>query len=78
MPQVKAKFVINHLETNENGYTQVNMTPVCSDDPSHENKQYWAATPAGNISLGVTNAKAFEGYQSGDEVYVTFEKATST
>lgn len=76
MPQVKAKFQITHLESNENGYTQVSMSPVYSEDPNHENKQYWAATPAGSIFMGITNLTAFEGYATGDEVYVTFDKAT--
>jgi hypothetical protein len=77
MPQVKAKFSITNIETN-GAYTQVSMQPVSSDDPNHENKQYWAATPAGSIYLGVNNQEAFAGYSNGDEVYVTFEKATGT
>lgn len=76
MSQVKAKFQVNNIETNENGYTQVSLSPVYSDDPNHENKKYWDATPAGSIFLGVNNQQAFAGYANGDEVYVTFEKAT--
>ncbi|GAB3303797.1 hypothetical protein [Hymenobacter tenuis] len=73
---VKAKFQVTTIETNENGYTQIGMAPVYSDDPNHENKKYWNATPAGTIFLGVSNEQAFAGYATGDEVYVTFDKAT--
>lgn len=40
------------------------------DDPDHENSKYWNATPGGQLTLNVVNAKAVEGLVAGREYYV--------
>ena len=52
------------------------MNPVYADkDPNSENSKFWAATPNGEIKLGVVNKEAWDHLPLGREVYVTFEVA---
>ena len=46
-----------------------------ANDPKHENSQYWAATPGGELKLNVVNADAVKGLVVGDEYYVDIAPA---
>lgn len=54
---------------------EVALFPVYSEDPNHENKQFWDATPSGLIQLSINNPVAFERFDLGAEYYVEFTKA---
>lgn len=43
-----------------------------SNDPDGENAKFWAATPSGEIKLGVVNAAAVEHFDLGRDYYVDF------
>lgn len=51
----------------------VTMMPVYTG--SKENEEFFASTPGGNIMLSVVNRDALEGFEVGDEVFVTIEKS---
>lgn len=48
---VRAKFKVASVQDNHNGAVSVKMNPVYSQDPTHENKAFWDATPCGEITL---------------------------
>lgn len=52
----------------------VNFLPVYSEDPTHENKTLWQATPAGSICMTITNPRALGFFEEGKEYYVDFSK----
>jgi hypothetical protein len=64
---VRAKFVCNYKDE-ANG--SVYLCPVYSG--SEENKEFFRATPGGQIMLHVMNRAAFDTYQQGKEYYVDF------
>lgn len=76
---VKAKFVVNRVERSlhwdrTKGEVQtIVMSPVTSG--SDENKQFFEATPTGEIKLGTVNAEAAAMFELGKEYYVEFMKA---
>jgi len=74
----KAISVQSHRFTpDEDPWSQnITLDPVYSSDASTENGQFWAATPAGRISLTITNPSAFNSFVEGQEYYVTFEPAS--
>lgn len=53
--------------------TEVSLGTVCGQ--GEENKAFWEATPMGQIELAITNPKAAEFFEPGQEYYVTFTKA---
>lgn len=80
MAQVRAKFYVSTLEPwhsskPEGGGGAVKLRAVYSNDPNHENKQFWDATPNGEITLGLNNPVAFKffhDYMLGHEFYIDF------
>ncbi len=76
MAQVRAKFFVTTLEPwygSKGG--MVKLRPVYSQDPNHENKSFWDATPNGDISLSINNPAAFSFFMEhalGYEFYVDF------
>ena len=75
---VRAKFrVTNITQPNWGGSktTSIEMTPVYSDDPNHENKKFWDATPMGSIVLHINNEAAAKQFEPNGEYYVDFSKA---
>jgi hypothetical protein len=83
---VIAKFKVNEItrgmhvkdySTGEKVEKQtIKLNPVYSQDPNHENKTFWDATPSGSISLDVINPEAWGEFELGAEMYVTFERAS--
>ena len=53
------------------------MTPVFSNDPDSENRQFWEATPSGKLELGCVNLEAAQAFELGQEYYIDFTKAES-
>lgn len=53
----------------------LNFTPVYSDKPNSENKQFWDATPSGSLQLGVVNPEAWEMFELNKEYYLDFSPA---
>lgn len=45
----------------------VRMSPVYSNEPGHENKAFWDATPSGAFEFGTVNKAAVESLQLGAE-----------
>ena len=79
MSQVRAKFYVTTLEPwfqqGKRGGGNVKLRPVYSQNPEHENKKFWDATPNGDITLGINNPDAFEFFYNlaiGHEFYVDF------
>lgn len=70
---VRAKFAVVSKDPGETG--NVTLYPVYSEDPNHENKQFWNATPSGEIHLWINNPTAFSFFSAGTEVYVDFTEA---
>lgn len=44
---------------------------VYSNDPNHENKAFWDATPSAELSMTITNADA-QVFELGQEYYLDF------
>ncbi|MEH2437376.1 MAG: hypothetical protein V7K25_24600 [Nostoc sp.] len=73
---IRAKFtcqqnILNHeIQTAE-----VILTPVTTNPPNEENLTFWQATPAGNITLQITNPQASSQFFVGTSYYVDFTAA---
>lgn len=65
---VRAKFRCNG---NSNGVVLL----LAVTTGSEENKSFWNATPAGSISLSITNPEAVNQFEVGKEYYVDFTPA---
>jgi hypothetical protein len=69
---VRAKFVCTKREWPGG----VELKPVYSDDPEHENKKFWDATPSGELKMYINNPQAIGFFEVGHEYYLDFTKAT--
>ena len=65
---VRCKFVCSHLDGN-NVYLSPDYTG------SEENKEFFAATPGGQIGLYTVNQSALDQFEQGKEYYVDFTPA---
>jgi len=73
---VRAKFKVNAItDYGRDGGKKVEMRPVYSADPEHENKAFWEATPSGSIEMHIKTSAA-EAFEVGSEYYVDFTPAT--
>ncbi len=73
---IRAKFtcqqnILNH----ETQTAEVILTPVTTNPPNQENLLFWQATPAGNITLQITNPAASAQFSMGSDYYVDFTAA---
>ena len=68
---VRAKFQCVMREANGG----VKLRAVYSDDPEHENKKFWDATPSGELEMHITNNDAAEFFELGAEYYLDFTRA---
>ncbi|AVH71578.1 hypothetical protein [Nostoc sp. 'Lobaria pulmonaria (5183) cyanobiont'] len=73
---IRAKFTCqqNTLD-HETQTATVVFTPVTNDPPSEENLTFWRYTPAGNITLQITNPLASAQFSVGTAYYVDFTAA---
>jgi hypothetical protein len=53
----------------------VTLGAVYSSDPNSENYSYSQATPNASLTMGISNAEAFDFFEEGSEYVLTFEKA---
>ncbi|MEH2337596.1 hypothetical protein [Nostoc sp.] len=75
---IRAKFtcqqnILNH----ETQTATVIFTPVTTNPPSEENLAFWKATPAGEITLQITNPAASSLFLMGTDYYVDFTAVRS-
>lgn len=71
---VRAKFVISHIQKNEDGSINVNAHAVHSG--SEENKAFNDYTPSGNLQLHIAAEKpAQEYFIDGKEYFLDFTLA---
>ena len=79
---VRAKFWVQSVKRSQAQSAstpsggEVELLPVYSTDPNHENKAFWEATPSGSIKLWISNPAAFAQFEAhlGKEFYVDFTK----
>jgi len=77
---VRAKFKVQRIERASWGpgkeIQNITLAPVYGNgDPEHENTQFYAATPSGQIVLGTVNAEAAKAFDIDKEFYVDFTPA---
>jgi hypothetical protein len=74
---VRAKFQVRSIERSKDWQGRevrtVVLVPVC--EGSEENKQFWEATPSGEIKLGCANLEASSYFDLDQEFYVDFTRA---
>ena len=66
---VRAKFRV-HNTTKQTWGTEVFMSPVYGDNP--ENKEFFEATPAGDIRMTIKNELASKCFENNKSYYVDF------
>jgi hypothetical protein len=71
---IRAKFRLDSVQQHGEEHTTVELRAVYSDDPAHENKQYWKYTPAGYVSMTVLS-HVVKDWTVGQEYYVDFTLA---
>ena len=70
---IRAKFTCQQNTLNHETQTAtIVLTPVTTNPPSEENLTFWKATPAGNITLEITNPQASAQFSLGTNYYVDF------
>lgn len=67
---VRAKFVCTFKDVHNK---TVHLAPVYGG--SEENRQFFAATPGGTISMHCLNEQAFAAFEQGREYFVDFTPA---
>ncbi|MEH2224401.1 hypothetical protein [Nostoc sp.] len=73
---IRAKFTCQQNTLNHETQTAtVILTPVTTNPPNEENLTFWQATPAGNITLQITNPAASAQFSVGTSYYVDFTAA---
>jgi len=76
---VRAKFSVQsitktpHWDKSKGALSTIKLAPVVSG--SHENKEFYAVTPSGEINLSTINEKAAEYFELGKEYYIDFTLA---
>lgn len=77
---IRAKFRVESIEDSADVdgrvfSRRITLRAVYSDDPAHENRAFWQATPTGFLDMSITNPAAFEQFERGAEYYIDFERA---
>jgi hypothetical protein len=70
----RCKLTIDSLKEN-NGEVQLFARAVYSQDPESENAKFFAATPYGELKLGVVRKESLGDLAVGDEIYIDISKA---
>ena len=74
MATIRAKFKLDEVRITSQQFRQFEFSPVYSNDPNHENKAFWDATPNGKLVLGITNKSAWV-FEHGKEYYLDITEA---
>lgn len=69
---VRAKFIVKKVEYYNETSRLIVLHPVYSQDPNHENKTFWDATPQGELTMTINNPRAAEFFLIGQEYYLDF------
>lgn len=75
LSSVRAKFIVTKVEVYQPTSRLIAMKPVYSQDPTHENKAFWDATPNGELTMTINNPTAAEFFRPGEEYYIDFSPA---
>lgn len=70
---VSARMKVTSI-VGSDSYKSVNMNAVYSSDPSDPNYSFSQATPAGSVSLSITNPDAFNEFYEGQVVDISFSE----
>lgn len=71
---VRAKFHVNSITQHDGGFIEIKASPVMSG--SEENKAFWAATPSGQLVLGIKSTMpAAQSFEVGRDYYLDFTPA---
>lgn len=73
---MRAKFYVYSIMHYTGGHSTLELWPVHSNDPLHENKRFWDATPSGKITLTV-KTEIVKDFSPGDEYYIDFTLSES-
>lgn len=79
MERVRAKFTVQNIFKDKNGWTLVKLYAVYKgDESSPENESFSNSTPSGSVVLTITNPSASEFFEklAGKYVYLDFTEAT--
>lgn len=73
--RIVAKFRAQerHETAGNPNYRQIILTPVYSNDPDHENKSFWDATPNGKLDFTI-KADVADFFTLGEEFYLYFSR----
>lgn len=67
--------VLSDATSEEKQSERVSLSAVYSDDPAHENYSWSKLTPAGHLSLTISNPTAFGLLEVGKQYRLTIEPA---
>lgn len=75
-PGLKADGSTDWEHTTPMELRTLKFTPVYhNNDPDHENRQFWQATPSGEIRLGTVSPEAWSQFTYGKAYYIDFSEA---
>lgn len=72
---VRAKFIVAKIDVHGPTSRTIVLRPVYSQDPRHENKTFWDATPSGELTMTINNPHAAYFFDAGGEYYIDFSAA---
>ena len=72
--RVRAKFRV-FKKLDQGHCVELQMAPVYSDDPTSENRRFWDATPAGSLTMYISNKPAADLFVEGKEYFLEFTEA---
>lgn len=74
---IRAVFIVTSV-TQYAGFagSTINLSPVNPQLGSSDFKQFWEATPNGEIKMQITNPEAAQQFKPGKEFYVDFTEIT--
>ncbi len=79
MERCRAKFTVQNIFTDKNGWPLVKLYAVYKgDESSPENESFSNSTPSGSVELTITNPAAVEFFEklAGKYVYLDFTEAS--
>lgn len=74
---IRSKWKMSEERRLSEGSREFSFQPVYSNDPKHENKAYWDATPQGTFKMIITNKDAWV-FEFGKEYYLDISEAPAS